>query len=207
MMKAKAKHISVSAYLRVSTKSQNLAGQRKGIKDWLRKNNIPESSVKWYQDKKTGTRMDRSALQRMMRAVDKSNTNMVVCYSLNRLARSLHHGVGLIQTLCEKNVRVVSVTEQLDFSGIIGQIIAAVMFGLAQSEVEGRRLAIIDGMAAAKANGKHCGRPRNVKKLARIRFLYDDGMSAQEIAAKMKCSRANIYFALEKTKGDDSKAA
>lgn len=190
---------TVAAYIRVSTAGQNLASQRKGIRDWLKRNNITESSVRWYQDKKSGRTIDRSNLRKMMRAVEQGKISTVVCYSLNRMARSLHHGVNLLQELCDKNVRVVSVTEQLDFSGIVGKIIAAVMFGLAQAEVEGRRAAIKDGMEVARAIGKHIGRPRDTKRLSKIRKMFDSGVPAVEIARRLRCTRSNIYAALSKT--------
>ena len=128
-----------AAYLRVSTQEQRTDSQRQVIRDYLKREGIPQGQVKWFTDKKTGTTLERSELAKMLRAVDQGKVSTVVCYSLDRMARSLAHGVGLLQQLCERNVRVVSVTQQLDFSGIIGQTIAAVLFGLGQAEVEHRR--------------------------------------------------------------------
>ncbi len=55
------------------------------------------------------------------------------------------------------------------------------------------------GMEAAKANGKHDGRPRNEKRLQRIRKMRDDGMTANAIAKRLECFRQTVCQALVKT--------
>ena len=40
---------------------------------------------------------------------------------------------------CERGVRVVAVTQQIDLSGAVGRMVASVLFGLAEIESEYRR--------------------------------------------------------------------
>lgn len=47
--------------------------------------------------------------------------------------------------------------------------------------------------------GKHIGRPRDERRLRRIRKMFDDEVSAVEIARRLKCARSNVYAALSKT--------
>jgi len=196
-----------ACYLRVSTQEQRTDSQRQVIRDYLKHEGVPASAVKWFQDKRTGTTLERSELTKMLKAVEAGKVNTVVCYSLDRMARSLAHGVGLLQQLCERNVRVVSVTQQLDFSGIIGQTIAAVLFGLGQAEVEGRRTAIRHGLKSARDRGVTLGRPRNDQRLKQVRAMRNKGMSIADIAVKMSCSRQNIYNSLKKTQDAATEAA
>jgi len=52
-----------------------------------------------------------------------------------------------------------------------------------------------------KATDKRIGRPRNEKKLTRIRALQQQGLGVAVIAGQLKCSKQNIYKALAKTAG------
>jgi DNA invertase Pin-like site-specific DNA recombinase len=52
------------------------------------------------------------------------------------------------------------------------------------------------GMAAARANGKHVGRPRNLKRLAEIRQMRTEGASVVRIAERFSCTRQAVYQAL-----------
>jgi Mor family transcriptional regulator len=54
-------------------------------------------------------------------------------------------------------------------------------------------------MTAAKSNGTHIGRPRDDDRLKKIWKMKDEGKSVVQIAKRYKCSRQNIYNALQKT--------
>jgi len=49
-----------------------------------------------------------------------------VQWKLDRLSRSVVDGVTTLAKWCERRIRVVSVTQQLDFNGAIGKMLAAV---------------------------------------------------------------------------------
>lgn len=59
---------------------------------------------------------------------------------------------------------------------------------------------IKSGMDAAKANGRHVGRPGDDNKLAQVRKMRDSGLSVIQIADKLDISRQAVYQALAKTK-------
>ena len=66
-----------------------------------------------------------------------------------------------IDTLCDwlgKGVRLVSVTQQLDFAGPAGKMIASVLFAVAEMEQQTRRERQAAGIAVAKRNGVYQGR-------------------------------------------------
>ena len=54
---------------------------------------------------------------------------------------------------CEQGVRVVSITQQIDLSGPVGRMVASVIFGLAEVELEYRRERQQAGIAAAQEEG------------------------------------------------------
>jgi len=127
----------------------------------------------------------------------------VVVYRLDRLARNLRDGVNLLAELCERGVRVVSLCERLDLNGAVGQIIASVLFGVAQMEREAINERIRAGVAARKAKGLPTGRQPGVRspwspakrkvnpELAR--GLKAQGASVKDIAARFGCSVQAVY--------------
>jgi len=56
----------------------------------------------------------------------------VVVWKLDRISRRLRDGINLLADWCEKGVRVVVVTQQIDLSGAVGRMVANVSFGLAE---------------------------------------------------------------------------
>jgi DNA invertase Pin-like site-specific DNA recombinase len=60
----------------------------------------------------------------------------VVLWKLDRLSRRLKDGITTLAEWSEKNLRIVVVTQQLDFNGSVGRMIAALLLGLAEIENE-----------------------------------------------------------------------
>lgn len=197
MSKSKPK---IGAYIRISTTDkQTTASQRHAIREWARTNHVPASEIQFFEDKKSGATTDRPALKRLQWAVGKGRVDTVVVFRLDRLARSLRDGLGMLADLADKGIRVVSISENIDFGNSTGRLIASILLAVASFERETTVERIKAGMAAAQANGRHVGRPRNLKRLEKIRKLKDQGSSVQVIAESLGCSRQAVYQALAKT--------
>lgn len=198
----------IGVYVRVSTTDkQTTKSQREAVRQWAKSNHVRTDDLVWYEDKKTGATADRPALSKMLRAIDRGRIDCVVVFRLDRLARNLRDGLGMLADLADKGIRVVSISENIDFGNSTGRLIASILLAVASFEREVTVERIKAGMAAARATGKQIGRPRDDKRLNQIRRLYDKGMKATDIARKLDCSRANIYAALKKTKDESSAAA
>ena len=126
--------MTTAAYVRVSTVGQNESGQRRDVRKWLEGNGV--DGVKWYVDKSTGDNLYRPEFERLQQAIFNGEVKTVVVYKLDRLSRSLADGIATLTDWLGKGVRVVSVTQQLDFSGATGKLIAAVLFAVAEMEQE-----------------------------------------------------------------------
>lgn len=199
-MKQKPK-AKVGCLVRVSTKDrQDTRSQKLAIRNWASFNHVPTSELQWYEDKQSGKTVNRNGLNRLLKHVQQGKVDVVVMYDLSRLARNLQEGIRVLADLA-KQVRVVSVHENIDFNSTSGQLIAAILLALAEWQrktlCEKTRL----GMQAAKVNGtrsgKPIGRPRDDKRLDRIQKMRET-LSVQEIADKLKITRQAVYGALSR---------
>lgn len=184
--------MATAVYIRTSTTGQNKAGQKREIERWLSGHNM--ENVRYYVDAKSGDNLQRPGFEQLQKDIFSGEVDTVVCYKLDRLSRSLRDGINTLVSWIESGVRVVSVTQQLDFSGATGQLVASVLFSVAQMEQETRRERQAAGIAAAKAEGKYSGRKAGTTKAkpARAAVLRERGLSDGEIATAMGVSRRTV---------------
>lgn len=193
-MKAKSKKIA--AYVRVSTTGQNEAGQVAAIKRWIEGHNA--GNVEWFVDKATGTNLDRPEFKRLQAAIFHGEVDTVLVFKLDRLARSLRDGINVLCEWLDRGVRLVSVTQELDFSGASGKLIASTLFAVAEMENEVRRERQAEGIAVAKAEGVYKGRKTGAvtHKAERIRELLGRGLTHEEVAKSIGCSTKTVLRAV-----------
>ena len=117
--------MTVACYVRVSTRRQNDDGQRAEIQKWLDANGIDPKKVTWYADKESGTTMKRPEFDRLQADIFHGRVKTVVLWKLDRLSRRLKDGITTLADWSERNLRVVVTTQQLDFNGSVGRMIAA----------------------------------------------------------------------------------
>lgn len=186
----------VAVYLRVSTAEQNLDGQREAVERWLSGNGITDAV--FFEEKISGTKMDRPIFKQLQQAIFNGEIKTVVCYKLDRLSRNQRDGINLLHDWLEKGVRIVSVTQQMDFSGAVGKFVANILLGLSEMENSTRRDRQADGIQAAKRRGAYKGRVAGSKVYdpSRIQELKDKGLTHKEIATALGCNPKTIQRAL-----------
>lgn len=186
----------IAIYIRVSTVGQNQASQSLEINKWLRGQGIDPKSVERYVDKATGDNLARPEFERLQAGVFTGTVKTVVVYKMDRLSRSLRDGINTLTDWLDKGVRVVSVTQQLDFAGATGKLIASVLFAVAEMEQETRRERQAAGIEAAKLAGRYRGRKvgatkRGVKPDRAVK-LREKGLTYSEIAEAMGVSLSTV---------------
>jgi DNA invertase Pin-like site-specific DNA recombinase len=184
--------MATACYIRVSTVGQNEAGQRREIARWLKGNGI--EGARWFVDQETGDNLDRPGFEALQQAVFMGEIDAVVVWKLDRLSRTVRDGLNTLCDWCDRGLRIVSVTQQIDFNGTVGKMIAAVLFGVAEMEQETRRERQAAGIAAARERGVYQGRkPGSTKaKPARARQLRDKGQTIAEIATALGVSERSV---------------
>src|SRR5690606_12331435 len=168
--------------------------QRREITHWLTGNGIEPQSVRWYVDKQTGDNLNRPAFERLQRDIFNGEVATVVMWRLDRLSRKMRDCINVLCDWCERGVRVVSVTQQLDLSGTVGRMIAAVLLTVAEMEQETRRERQAAGIAAAKERGIYVGRKAGTTKGKpdRAKKLAERGLTHREIAMALGVSRRTV---------------
>jgi DNA invertase Pin-like site-specific DNA recombinase len=188
--------MTVAVYARVSTVEQNLAGQKREINQWLQGNGVNPKSVHWYVDKVSGATLERPELDQLQKDIFSGAIKTVVVYRLDRLSRNMQHGVDLLCDWCDKGVRIVSTSESIDFSGITGKMVAAILFAVAQMERGNIKERQAVGIAAAKERGVYTGRKPGALKPGvdpkRAVKLKSKGLTNEEIAKALGVSVRSV---------------
>ncbi|MFH1923499.1 MAG: recombinase family protein [Planctomycetota bacterium] len=115
----------------------------------------------------------------------------LISWKLDRLSRRLRDGVNLLADWCEKGLKIIVTTQRIELNGPVGRMIAAVMLGLAEIELEYRAERQAAGIAAAKRKGVYIGRKDGTTKADPIRAqqLHHQGLNHGEIAEALGVSR------------------
>ncbi len=169
------------------------------LKDYCDNNGL--GRLVWYKDRITGSTTKRAAFNKLQKAIFDGKVDTVVVWKLDRLSRSLKDGINILTDWLEKDVRIIATSQQLDFSGAVGQMIAGVLFAVAAMERENLRENTKRGIAAARSRGVKLGkRPKLFAK--DIVPLLQDGLTIGEISKKLGKTRQAIYDALKRENVD-----
>ena len=117
---------------------------------------------------------------------------------MDRLARSLSDLLGLVKELTGRGVAVEFVKESLSFTGDdspASKLILAVMGGAAEFERDMIRARQREGIAAARARGKHLGRVAILKpaQAEELRQRVAAGADKAALAVEFGISRGSVY--------------
>lgn len=178
-------------YARVSTTKQDYELQVEQLK--------AAGCERIFAEKVSGKSTDgRREFQRMMKALNPGDT-VVVC-KLDRMARSSRDLLNILHLLKEGACGFVSLGEGwCDTTTDVGQLVIAIMSGIAEFE---RKLILSRteaGIAKARQNGKKFGRPSrlDVGQKRKIAERYAAGETMAQLAADYECGEATIFRALQ----------
>src|SRR5256886_12836416 len=101
--------------------------------------------------------MERPALQRLLQDIGNGLADVVVCYKVDRLTRSLADFVKIVEIFDAKGVSFVSVTQQFNTTTSMGRLTLNVLLSFAQFEREVTGERIRDKIAASKQRGMWMG--------------------------------------------------
>lgn len=172
-------------YIRVSSLVQNSERQLDGI-----------ALDTVFEDKVSGKDTDRPQLIACLKHCRQGDTLHV--HSIDRLARNLSDLEKLVAELTGKGVTVVFEKENMTFTGEenpMQTLMLQVMGSFAQFERSLIRERQREGIAIAKAKGKHVGRPRTMteERKAEIMKAVESGEAKRRIASRFGISPTSLY--------------
>jgi len=126
----------------------------------------------------------------MMKQVRRRKFDAVVVWKLDRLGRSLHHLLGVMQEMQALKIAFISMGEGIDTSTAVGRMTFGILGSVAEFERERLRERTILGLDRIRAQGMKLGRP--VNKALRTRIAACAGLSVREAAKRAGCSTATI---------------
>ncbi len=183
----------VALYARVSTEQQStgLESQVRVLKDYCDKNDIKDYEI-FMDEGISGTKASRPALDRMMAAVQSGEVGSVIVYSFSRFARSTTHLLNALSVFKQNGVNFVSLTEKIDTGTPVGLAIFAILAAISQLERDLIAERVKNGLANARAKGKHIGR-KKMRDSDLIRKLLKAGVTYRRIAEIAKCSHGAVH--------------
>jgi DNA invertase Pin-like site-specific DNA recombinase len=185
---------TVVIYARVSTDKQNHDSQLTELREYCARRKW--TGVEEITDTVSGVNSSRKGLDRLMAAVRRGKVDIVVCYKLDRLGRSLAHLAGMIAEFTAHNVALVVPEQGIDTSGAnsAARLQMNILCAVAEFEHEIIRERVNAGIARAKARGVRFGRPRSIDAHAGcVARLRAQGRTGRAIAKELGIPSSNVF--------------
>jgi DNA invertase Pin-like site-specific DNA recombinase len=172
-------------YARVSTGGQNLDGQIKALRN--------AGCERVFEETASGSRADRPVLKQALEFTRPGD--VLVCYRLDRIARSLPHLLDVMGDLNKREIGFRSLSEQLNTTTPGGRLVFHVFGAVAQFELDLIRERTRTGLEAARKRGRVGGRPRKMsaEKVAAAKTLLSDGVPSKEVASMLGISVPTLF--------------
>jgi DNA invertase Pin-like site-specific DNA recombinase len=174
-------------YLRVSTADQKPDLQYDGLRDYAERSGLV--IVGDYCDVAvSGRREGRPQLNALMTAARKRQFDCVLVWKFDRFARSTRHLLMALEEFQNLGVRFISVQDQIDTDSPAGRAMFTIIGAMAELESALISERVAAGMKAAKARGKHLGRPpiRPAVVVEIEAFAASTSLSIRQIHEKIK---------------------
>ena len=186
--------MNVIIYTRVSTDKQNHDSQLTELREYAVRRKW--TNVEEITDTVSGAKSSRQGLDRLMAAVRRGKVDVVVCFKLDRLGRSLSHLAQLIDEFKTHKVALVVPAQGIDTSegNPAGKFQLHILCAVAEFEREIIRERVNAGLAAAKKKGIRLGRPHSLNPhyndVARLR---SQGKSGRLIGEELGIPSSTVF--------------
>ena len=189
----------VGLYMRVSTTDQTTDNQRIELRrvaaqrGWTIVGEYIDHGVSGSKG-----RDKRPSFDRLAKDAAQGKLDMVAAWSIDRLGRNLGHLVQFTDELRQQNVGLYLHQQQVDTSTAAGRAFLHMAGVFAEFE----RSVIVErihaGLARARAQGKHMGRPSTLTPATQdqIRRLAAEGMGKVKIGRTLRCGTATVQRVL-----------
>ena len=192
------KLVKVALYVRCSTADQKTDMQLRDLEMYAAEKGW--SIYKIYEDKATGTNAKRAMFQEMMRDARAKKFNVLICWKLDRLFRSLKDLILTLQELTELGVTFVSLKDQLDLGSSAGRLMLHIIGAFAEFEASIIQERVRAGVRTKIARTGKWG-PARMRDDDAILVLRKAGLSVREIAKRLGVSPTSVMRSLKGVPG------
>lgn len=146
-----------------------------------------------FEDRISGKSRKRPGLDQAFAAL--GNGDQLIVWRLDRLGRNFRDLVDLADELRERGANLISLSEGIDTSSNVGEIVFRLLSVFSDFE----RNVIVErtnaGLAAAKARGVRFGRKPKLSdgQATEARRLIDGGMKAHAVAARYGVGKSTLF--------------
>ncbi len=182
----------IAIYTRVSQDSQTTENQRRELLAVAERNGW-EIVAEFEDHGISGAkgREQRPAYDKLMKAIARREIDLVACWAVDRLGRSLQHLVAFLTEVNAKGVDLYLHQQALDTSTPSGRAMFGMLSVFADFEREMIRSRIMAGLARSS---KKSGRPPlDADKERRVRKMLDQGTSVNGTAKKLRIGVATVH--------------
>jgi DNA invertase Pin-like site-specific DNA recombinase len=186
----------VAIYARVSTDKQTTQNQIDALIEVAERCGYQITQI-FSEDGISGSkgREGRPALDQLMKSATQRKFDMVMCWSIDRLGRSLQNLVEILNELQAMKIDLFFLQQGMDTTTPSGRMIFSVFGAIGEFERNLIRERVIAGQKRAVANGVKMGRPSKMNDGMRsaIQLLREKGMGIKQIARELKIGIGTVY--------------
>jgi DNA invertase Pin-like site-specific DNA recombinase len=187
----------LAAYLRVSSRSQDVEMQRAAILRALEGRNLQVDE--WFIETASSVGL-RPELERLREWVRGGRVERVIVFKLDRLTRSgTLELLNIVHEFRRKRCVIESVTDAFPLEGPTADLVLSVFAFVAEMERNAIRERLAHARLRLEREGRRWGRPRRVlddSTVERIQKLKSAGMSVRKIAMSTGIPRSTVQDAL-----------
>lgn len=186
---------TVAIYTRVSTDAQNCENQERELRAVAARagwNVVEVFSDHGFSGAKS--RKERPALDKLLKDAARRRFDLIACWSVDRLGRSLKDLVDFLQEVRALGIGLYLHQQGLDSSTPAGAAMFQMLGVFAEFERALIRERVLAGLARARSQGKVLGRPRmpDDKTRAVREALLAGGQSLRRVATQTGASLSSV---------------
>ena len=184
-------------YARVSTNEQNTENQVTELEALAAQRGL--TIIQVYEDKGYSGKTDqRPAFQSMIKDALSGRFNVLLCWHIDRLGRSLVDVVNTVQTIQAANVELILQQQSIDTTTPVGKAMLSMcaVFGELELSMMKERQAI--GIQRARKLGKYKGRPVGISQTNKMLMVQhiEAGNSYRKTAKHFNVSLGTVQRAV-----------
>ena len=184
----------VALYARVSTDKQTCENQLNELRSIAER--MQYIIVDEFIDEGiSGATSSRPALDALMKSATQRRFDMVICWSIDRLGRSLQNLIEILNELQSLKVDLFFMQQGMYTSTSAGRMMFSIFGALAEFERNLIRERVIAGQQRAISQGVKMGRPTKMNDGMKnaIKLLRERGIGIKQIARELKIGIGTVY--------------